>query len=319
MRVQDRARKRPAEGAPAEREISPSVAILKQALQARGMRQQDLAQKTGISKDHISRIMLGKVAFPKSRDTLTLLARAVDLDPLVFQEYRRSLQVLPESTRRLTTHLKARGISQQEFIRRIPEYSEGHLQLILRGGTPFPKEPGAIEILARAAEASPFMFQEYLPLEDWEGRMMQAAAMALGDAERGQFETLWQQIATHFRAREAYERAFDDRMIARFLQRHFAPPPPTATDGGSAAKPRMGESREALDEQDEALAYMPAIDDYQPEVRRILQGMAAHKLDVPTLAEAIGASLDDLYAIVKGQVALRPGPLAERLFQALGI
>ena len=97
--------------------LSPSIELVKQALADKGLRQQELAAKTGLSKDHVSRILLGKVSFPKSRDTLTAIAQALDLDPLLFAEYRRQLQVLPESTRRLIAHLKAKGITQQTWIK----------------------------------------------------------------------------------------------------------------------------------------------------------------------------------------------------------
>ncbi|HEY9720836.1 MAG TPA: helix-turn-helix transcriptional regulator, partial [Oscillatoriaceae cyanobacterium] len=56
---------------------SPSIALVKTALQEKGLRQQELAQRTGLSKDHVSRVLLGKVPFPHSRDTLTAIAQAL--------------------------------------------------------------------------------------------------------------------------------------------------------------------------------------------------------------------------------------------------
>lgn len=280
---------------------SPSIEILKVALRERGMRQQELAQLTGLSKDHVSRILLGKVSFPKSRDTLNAIAQALTLDPLLFKEYREQLSVLPESTRRLVAHLKARGIPQVEFVKRIPQYSEGHLQLILRGGSPFPKDPETIELFAQAAEASPFMFAEYLPLSDWSLRITLAAEQALDRADQGVFLHLWKKLQQHFEGDVVAADAFEDRLLAHFLARAF---------GGI----ELANGDAELDDQ---LSYLPPISAYQPKVRALLRRVWERKARVADLASAAGVEPAVLFAVFNGQMKLKDGPLERKLVQLL--
>lgn len=296
-------------------EASPSVALVRDALKDRGMRQQELADRTGLSKDHVSRILLGKVAFPRGRDTLHAMAQALGLDPLQFPEYRHQLQVLPESTRRLTSHLKAHGITQHEWIRRIlPQYSEGHLQLILRGGSPFPKEPRTIELFAQAAEADPFLFSEYLPLADWKDRLLAAAEIALDPTDTGVFKHLLGKIERVMAHRDAAEEDFGERLLKRFLARAFDSPygRGPGEDGDRGPLPVDPE----LDDQ---LTYLPPIGQYQPEVRAMLRALHASGLRVAELAERAGVEADTLFAVANGQMKLKDGPLREAVFRTLGI
>jgi transcriptional regulator with XRE-family HTH domain len=281
---------------------SPSVDLLKQALQDRGMRQQELAKRTGLSKDHVSRILLGKVSFPKSRDTLNAIAQALGLDPLIFKEYRQQIQVLPESTRRLVAHLKAHGIPQQEWIRRIPDYSEGHLQLILRGGSPFPKDPETIALFAKAAEASPFLFAEYLPLEDWHARVTAAAEQALDKADLGVFLHLWGKIGRHFQRVEAGADSFEEKLMRHFLARAFGNEGPGSTGNH---------------ELDDALTYLPPIANYQADVRAVLKRIHERGLTIGEVALAVGEDLDTVFAVANGQMKLKDGPLRRKLFHLL--
>jgi DNA-binding Xre family transcriptional regulator len=280
---------------------NPSVELLKQALHDKGMRQQELAKRTGLSKDHVSRILLGKVSFPKSRDTLNTIALALGLDPLLFKEYRQQIQVLPESTRRLVSHLKAKGIAQQEFIKRVPEYSEGHLQLILRGGSPFPKDPETIELFAKAAEATPFMFSEYLPIGEWHARVAKAAELALDRADLGVFLHLWNKLEQHFQAADQGEDVFEERLLRHFLARAFG------DEGGPTGEAEL----------DDQLAYLPAIEAYQSEVRAILRRIWERDLRVSDVAAAVGVDVPTLFAIVNGQMKLKEGPLRRKLFHLL--
>lgn len=284
-------------------EASPSVALVRDALRDRGMRQQELAERTGLSKDHVSRILLGKVAFPRGRDTLHAMAQALGLDPLQFPEYRHQLQVLPESTRRLTAHLKARGITQHEWIRRIvPQYSEGHLQLILRGGSPFPKDPRTIALFAEAAEADPFLFPEYLPIAEWKERLVAAAELALDPTDTGVFKHLLTKIERVLAQRDATEEDFGERLLKRFLARSF--------DGANLAPDR---------ELDDQLTYLPPIGQYQPEVRAVLRALHRAGLGVAELADRAGVDPDTLFAVANGQMKLKVGPVQDALFRALGI
>lgn len=285
-------------------DASPSVGLVREALRATGMRQQELADRTGLSKDHVSRILLGKVAFPKGRDTLHALAQALGLDPLGFPEYRHQLQVLPESTRRLTAHLKAIGLTQHEWIRRIvPQYSEGHLQLILRGGSPFPKDPATIRLFAEAAEADPYLFGEFLPLAEWRERLETAAEKTLDPADSGVFKHLLAKIGRGMERLEQDDDAFGDRLLARFLARSF----------GDAAQ--LPPDRD-LDDQ---LTYLPPIAQYQPEVRAILRVMHARRLTAGDLAARALVDPNQLLAIANGQMKLKDGPVRDALFAALGL
>ena len=285
-------------------DASPSVGLVREALRVTGMRQQELADRTGLSKDHVSRILLGKVAFPKGRDTLHAIAQALGLDPLSFPEYRHQLQVLPESTRRLTAHLKAIGLTQHEWIKRIlPEYSEGHLQLILRGGSPFPKEPATIRLFAEAAGADPFLFGEYLPLAEWRERLETAAEKALDPADAGVFKHLLAKIGAGLQRMEADDDAFADRLLGRFLARSFGDPATLPPDRD-------------LDDQ---LTYLPPIAQYQPEVRALLRAMHARNLTAGALAARAQVDRDTLLAIANGQMKLKEGPVHDALYAALGL
>ncbi|MDB5098244.1 MAG: Cro/C1-type DNA-binding domain [Cyanobacteria bacterium RYN_339] len=283
---------------------SPSVDLLKQALQDRGMRQQELAKRTGLSKDHVSRILLGKVSFPKSRDTLNAIAQALGLDPLIFKEYRQQIQVLPESTRRLVAHLKAQGIAQQEWIRRIPDYSEGHLQLILRGGSPFPKDPETIALFAKAAEASPFLFAEYLPLADWQDRVTAAAELALDKGDLGVFQHLWSKIGHHFQRVEESADSFEEKLMRHFLARSFGTDAATSTGNH---------------ELDDALTYLPPLAAYQPEVRELLRRIWERGLSIGEVALAVGEELETVFAVANGQMKLKDGPMRRKLYHLLEV
>jgi transcriptional regulator with XRE-family HTH domain len=283
--------------------LSPSVELVKQALAEKGMRQQELANQTDLSKDHVSRILLGKVSFPKSRDTLTAIAKALDLDPLLFPEYRRQLQVLPESTRRLIAHLKQAGITQQTWIRRIPSYSEGHLQLILRGGSPFPKDPETIEMFAKAAEADPFLFPEYLPIADWKPRLAEAASRALDKADQGVFMHLLNKLGQHFESQQVEEHGFPERLLRHFMAKHFGAPGELVPDA----------------DLDDALTYLPPLEQYQPEVREVLRRIHERDLTVKALASAVGGDEDTLFALLNGQMKLKEGPIKSKLFKLLDI
>jgi transcriptional regulator with XRE-family HTH domain len=278
------------------------VALVREALVRAGLTQTELAAATGLTRDHLSRVLLGKVAFPRSRDTLHAMATTLGLDPLAFAEYRRSLQVLPESTRRLTAHLRSRGISQAEWIRRIvPRYSEGHLQQVLRGGVPFPREPEAIALFAEAAEAEPLLFPEYLPLEGWRPRLARAAKLALSPAEASELEALLDRLAQRLATLFDDADSFAERLLERFLAKAFGPAP--------APDPEL----------DDALAYLPPLDSYQPQVRALLAAMHDQRLTVADLAGRTGLPRDELFALFNGQLRLKPGPTQDALRGALGV
>lgn len=283
-------------------DASPSVLLVRHALQARGLSQTELASAAGLTRDHLSRVLLGKVSFPRSRDTLHALAAALGLDPLDFPEYRHQLDVLPASTRRLIAHLKAKQITQAEWIRRIvPHYSEGHLQLVLRGGTPFPRDPEAIARFAAAAEADPLMFAEYLPLDHWRDRLEAAARRVLPETDAATFCALLSRLAGGLAAAEEAADPFAERLLQHFLQRTFNPAP--------ASDPEL----------DDALTYLPPFAQYQPEMQAVLRAIHAQRLDVARLSALTHIEADTLFALLNGQVKLKPGPIRTALYSALAL
>lgn len=281
-------------------DASPSVALVRAAIQELGLTQTEVAAASGLTKDHLSRVLLGRVSFPRSRDTLHALAEVLKLDPLSFVEYRQQLQVLPESTRRLIAHLKSRGITQAEWIQRIvPAYSEGHLQLLLRGGTPFPKEPETIELLAQAAEADPLIFGEYLPLAAWRARLLTAAERALPPAESQGFATALAHIERWLNNTQQGPDTFAERLLQHFMQRAFAgsvPPDPVL---------------------DDALSYLPPIQQYQPAVQRLMRALFERGHTVGWLSAQSGVPPENLFAVFNGQLQLKPGDNARRLCDVL--
>jgi transcriptional regulator with XRE-family HTH domain len=283
-------------------DASPSVALVRTAIKDLGLTQTDVAAASGLTKDHLSRVLLGKVSFPRSRDTLHALAEVLKLDPLLFVEYRQQLQVLPESTRRLIAHLKARGITQAEWIQRIvPAYSEGHLQLLLRGGTPFPKEPADIELLARAAEADPLIFGEYLPLATWRDRLLAAAERALPASEAQTFAGALQQIGHWLNNTQQGPDTFAERLLQHFMRKAFT--------GTAPVDPVL----------DDALSYMPPLTQYQSAVQRVLRALFDQGRTVEWLSAHSGVPPEDLFAMLNGQLRLKPGETAQRMAQALGL
>lgn len=283
-------------------DASPSVALVREAIKTLGLTQTEVAAASGLTKDHLSRILLGKVSFPRSRDTLHALSSALKLDPLVFTEYRQQLQVLPESTRRLIAHLKAKEITEGEWIQRIvPAYSEGHLQLLLRGGTPFPKEPADIELLARAADADPMIFMEYLPLDTWRDRLHTAAMRALSEPEAQSFIQALDAMAHWLRRSQDNVTDFSERLLQFFLRKTFESSP--------ARDPVM----------EDALSYLPPYEQYQPATQKLLRAFFDQQLTIEALVSKTGLPADDLFAVFNGQLQLKPGDFATRVSEALGL
>ncbi|HEY9720702.1 MAG TPA: hypothetical protein V6D47_01730, partial [Oscillatoriaceae cyanobacterium] len=170
----------------------------------------------------------------------------------------------------------------------------------LRGGSPFPRDPQTIELFAAAAEASPFLFPEYLPLKEWRTRLQQAAELALDKADQGVFLHLLGKIERHFDNLAVGEASFEERLLKHFLARHFGHPTPDA-------------------ELDDALAYLPPLEQYQPEVRALLKRMHERGLSVRALASAIGGDEATLFAIANGQMRLKEGPIKQKLWALLDL
>lgn len=155
---------------------SPSIDVLRRALELRGLSRKAFVQATGVSYEVVSRIFNSRVRFPMGRETLERFAEVAGIDPMLFPEYQQLVNALPDSTRKLWGRMQALGLSLQEFSTRV-ELSATYLEEILRGDVPFPRSPEIIERLAQALELVPETFAEYLtPLEDGATRKTQAIA-----------------------------------------------------------------------------------------------------------------------------------------------
>ena len=153
---------------------SPSIDILRRALELRGISRKAFVQATGLSYEYVSRIFNSKVRFPMVRETLERFAEVARLDPMLFPEYQQLVSALPDSTRKLWARMQELALSRQEFANRV-DISRTYLYEILRGDVPFPRNPEIIESLSRALELVPETFTEYLaPVEDWASRNPQA-------------------------------------------------------------------------------------------------------------------------------------------------
>lgn len=270
------------------RPASPSIELVKQGLERKGLSQVAFAREVDLTKDHVSRILLNKVSFPSSRDTLTRIAEALDLDPMAFREYREALVVLPTSTRKLVNAFRQANLTQEEFMGKVKCYTEGHLMLILRGGTPFPKDPAIIEHLAGAAQCSPFLFDEYLPLEAFRDRIARAADLALPAAEAKAFKRSYDALRRGLAGLDGI--SFEERRLRRFLERTF----------GTEALP-------ADEELDATLAAFPPAQAYEELAWDCLRGLYHKGWSLAELALAIPhADEDELWAVVHGQIQIPP-------------
>lgn len=267
---------------------SPSIELVKQGLARKGMSQIAFARAVDLTKDHVSRVLLNKVSFPSARDTLARIAEALDLDPMAFREYREALVVLPPSTRKLVNAFRLQGLTQEAFASQVKCYTEGHLMLILRGGTPFPRDPAIIEHLAAAANCSPFLFEEYLPLENYRERILRAADLALPAPEAKAFKKSYDTLRRGLAALEGV--SFEERRLRRFLDRTFG-----------------SESLPPDEELDATLAAFPPATAYEPLAWACLESLQDKGWSLAELALAIpSADEDELWAVVQGQIRIPP-------------
>ena len=153
---------------------SPSIRILREALVLRGISRKRFVQEADLSYEYVSRVMNSKVNFPAVRETLERFAQIAELDPMVFVEYRKLVQNLPESTRKLWKYMEEQHIHRRDFADRVG-FSKTYAYEILRGDVPFPNNPAVIEKIASAVNVSPDVFAEYLaPVLDWANENPQA-------------------------------------------------------------------------------------------------------------------------------------------------
>lgn len=180
-----------------EASTGDSAALLRRLLEERGLSQAEFARLAGLSKDHVSRILRGAAPFPGGRRTLLRLARAVGCAPQAFAEYRRLAERAGASARIVLDRLAAQGLDEETFIARVPQYSPGYLRAVLAGRAAFPRDPDALEAIARACGASPFEFEEYLPDARSRERWLALARRTLDAEDFGVFRYLMEKIVTN--------------------------------------------------------------------------------------------------------------------------
>lgn len=158
----------------ATRPPSPSVNVLKTSLSQAGVTRKQFVQSTGLSYEYVSRIFNSKVKFPTVRETLERFAEVAQIDPMMFEEYRQLVAILPDSTRKAWARMQELGLGRQEFASKV-DISRTYMYEILRGDVPFPRNPEVIEKVATALQLPPETFGEYLaPVIDWAERNPQA-------------------------------------------------------------------------------------------------------------------------------------------------
>lgn len=276
---------------------SASIELVREALVRRRMTQKDLARGSGLKREDLARILAGKVPFPRNRALLAAIAQTLGMDPAEFPEYRPHLAVLPESTRRLLDHLKANGLTPASLQSRLQRLEPNHLELILRGGAPFPRDPRLIEDIAQACGATPFLFPEYLPLAEWSDRLKGAAALALDATDQATLGRLLGALATYLDGLD--EAGFEEAVVRRMVERACGQAPVTE------------------EPEDTMLAFIPRWGDLQDEVRQVLVAMRERGWGVQELARRAGLSADDLFAIAKGQMRLKDPAMRDGLRRAL--
>lgn len=276
---------------------SASIDLVREALARRRMTQKDLARGCGLKREDLARILSGKVPFPRNRALLAAIAQTLGMDPAEFAEYRPHLAVLPESTRRLLDHLKATGLTTEALQARLQRLEPGHLELVMRGGAPFPREPRLIEDLAQAALTTPYLFPEYLPLAEWSDRLKGAAALALTPGDQETLDRLLGRIGAYLEGLD--EAGFEEAVVRRLIRR------------GTGQAPASGA-------EDAMLAFLPRWEDLQDEVRETLLAMSRRGWTVQELARRSGIEADELFAYAKGQMRLKDPRILERLTRALG-
>lgn len=270
---------------------SGSIERLRTAMVRQRLSQRELAGRCDLPREQLARILAGKVPFPRHPQLLQRLAEALGLDPADFPEYRERLPVLPEASRRLLAHLEATGMSVEAFKQNVTRLHDDQLRLILSGGAPFPTDPRIIEDLAKAAGASPFLFNEYLPLDRLADRLEAAAKLALDPAAAAAFCLSLERMATHL-----------ERL------------PVASLDAQVLSRMRSGASQDPLGN---LRAFLPRWEDLQPIVREVLDGLEARNWQLDELAGRAQVDPDELLAYLKGQLRLKDEALIGRLRAAL--
>lgn len=154
---------------------SPSIQVLKNALKASGMKRKEFVAAAGLSAEYVSRVVNGKVKFPRVRERLEQFASILGIDPTEFVEYRNVLDYSCPSVELVWHRMRELGLSRSDLADRV-DISKTYLYEVLRGDVVFPRNQRIIESLASALMVSPTVFEEYgSEFADWAERYPEAA------------------------------------------------------------------------------------------------------------------------------------------------
>ena len=174
-----------------------SRGVLRRLVAERGLTQAEFAARCGLSKDHVSRILRGAVAFPRRRETILRMARELGCEPAAFPEWQHVRKGASPSGRAILERLARVGMDESAYVARVPRFSPGYVRAILAGRVAFPRDPRAVKVLAGAANASPTEFPEYLPDSGARELWLELARQALDPHDFGVFEYLLEKVVSN--------------------------------------------------------------------------------------------------------------------------
>lgn len=138
------------------RGMSPSVEIILDALEAKGLRKVDLARRLGVSPEYIYRILNGKVSFPGIPETLERLATILGLDPMALPEYAGYFEGMDPAVRFLWQRMRELGHTRETLYEAMKDsISRPYFYGILRGEHPITSNPRFAAPFARVLRLTP--------------------------------------------------------------------------------------------------------------------------------------------------------------------
>jgi transcriptional regulator with XRE-family HTH domain len=171
-----------------------SAGILADAIRAARLSQAEVARAAGLSADHLSRILSGRVPFPRRRDTLQRLAIALGIPARSFGEYRELEAALSPPARQFSDLLDQAGLTDDDLIGKVPRLDPAWIRQLLRGARPFPQDRPTLEALAGGVGLSPVELPGYAPSADWRAPLLAVAQTRLDAADFGVFRHLLDKV-----------------------------------------------------------------------------------------------------------------------------
>jgi transcriptional regulator with XRE-family HTH domain len=191
-----------------------SLLLIKQRLKDLGFTQKVFAEHMGWTKDHTSKIILGKLPLPRQTATLRKVAEVLQFDPLLLEEYRAQFPVLPPTIRRMKEAFNLLKLDLDTYAEQVGIYSHGHLKLMLSAQTPLPKNREDLLALLKPLNIPPHTVSEYLNLVEYQPDVLILAQEALTPTEYQQFQQSYQAVLT---LQNSYQDPFSDRFEKRVI------------------------------------------------------------------------------------------------------